>query len=272
MQCILTALKAESQPLIDHFKLIRDSTYPFPVFRNGYVALIALGVGKKNIHHRITTFYNSVQENNIQFINIGISGGNPTSTKIGECYFLHEIKDEMSGALYYPDILVKHSLEEISLVTVENVVSNEESRYRGLVDMEASEIFNVCSSIVPLQRLAFIKIVSDHMDLKFEEIIALPISTLISNHLASIELFFIRFNHLLKEETPILSETDIEWIHDTIQELALTETQSLQLTHCLKGFRIRLEGLQLPEIEKISTLNKSTQKILFRKICEKLST
>jgi hypothetical protein len=110
------------------------------------------------------------------------------------------------------------------------------------------------------------------MDLKFEEIIALPISTLILNHLASIELFFIRFNRLLKEETPILSETDLEWIHNTIQELALTETQSLQLTHCAKGFRIRLERREFPEIEKISTLNKSTQKILFRKICEKLST
>ena len=119
MQCILTALKAESQPLINHFNLNRDTSFQFPVFKNNDLYLVGLGVGKKNIKNRIETFLNQNNPDLIQFINIGIAGGNPKSTKIGGSYLLHKIKDETTGKTYYPDILIKHNFEEISLVTVE---------------------------------------------------------------------------------------------------------------------------------------------------------
>ena len=199
MQCILTALKAESQPLIDQFNLNRDTSFQFPVFKNNDLYLVGIGVGKKNIKNRIETFLNQNNPDLIQFINIGIAGGNPKSTKIGGSYLLHKIKDETTGKTYYPDILIKHNFEEISLVTVESVISDGEGVYKGLVDMEASEIFKICSSLVPVHRLAFLKIVSDYMNNEFEQNIVHSISKLISHQLNSIESFLSQFERIFSK-------------------------------------------------------------------------
>ena len=271
MQCILTALKAESQPLNNHFNLSRDTSFQFPVFKNNDIYLIGLGVGKKNIKNRIVTFLNQNNPNLIQFINIGIAGGNPKSSKIGDSYLLHKIKDETTGKTYYPDILINHNFEEISIVTVESVISDGECIYKGLVDMEASEIFKICSSLVPVHRLAFIKIVSDYMNNEFEQNIAHPISKLISHQLNSIESFLLQLEKMFNEETPILSEKDIKWINETVQQNSLTETQYQQLLRFAKGFRLRKTGLPFPDIKKNALSNKTTQKHHFKTICAKLS-
>jgi nucleoside phosphorylase len=271
MQCLLTALKAESQPLIDHFGLTKDSSFLFPVFKRDNLYLIGIGVGKKRIKDRIETFCKHFIHEKIQFINIGIAGGNHSSTKIGACYLLHKIKDETTGKTYYPDILIKHNFEEKSLVTVDSVISDGEGAYKGLVDMEASEIFNVCSSLVPVHRLAFLKIVSDYMNLEFEEIIAQPISNLIALYLDSIELFLSQLEGMLIEENKILSEDDLIWINETVQKISLTKTQSLQLLQRAKGFRLRTIESPFPELQNKSSLNKTSQKIYFKQICDQLS-
>ena len=271
MQCLLTALKAESQPLIDHFGLTKDSSFLFPVFKMDNLYLIGIGVGKKRIKDRIETFCQYFIHEKIQFINIGIAGGNHSSTKIGACYLLHKIKDETTGKTYYPDILIKHNFEEKSLVTVDSVISDGGGAYKGLVDMEASEIFNVCSSLIPIHRLAFLKIVSDHMNLEFEEIIAQPISNLIALQLASIESFLSQLEGMLLEENPILSEKDLIWVNEIVQQMSLTKTQSLQLLHRAKGFRLRTFESPFPELQKRLSLNKTSQKKYFKQICDQLS-
>ena len=271
MQCLLTALKAESQPLIDNFDLKKDLSFPFPVFKRDDLYLIGIGVGKRKIKDRIDAFYQSINHEIVQFINVGIAGGNHSSTKIGACYLLHKIKDETTGKTYYPDILIKHNFEEKSLVTVESVISDGEDVYKGLVDMEASEIFNVCSSLVPVHRMAFLKIVSDHMNLEFEEIIAQPISNLISLHLDIIESFLSQLKGMLLEENPILSEKDLIWVNEIVQQMSLTKTQSLQLLHRAKGFRLRTFESPFPELQKTPSLNKTSQKKYFKQICDQLS-
>ena len=271
MQCILTALKEESQPLINHFNLKRDTSFQFPVFKNNNLYLVGVGVGKKNIRNRIETFLNQNNPDLIQFINIGIAGGNPKSTKIGGSYLLHKIKDETTGKTYYPDILIKHNFEEISLVTVESVITDGEGVYKGLVDMEASEIFKICSSLVPVHRLAFLKIVSDYMNNEFEQIIAHPISNLISHQLNSIELFLSQFERMLNEDAPILSEKHIKWIDETVKQMSLTETQYHQLLQFAKGFRLRKTGFPFPDVEKNAPTNKTIQKYHFKNICAELS-
>ena len=53
MQCILTALKAESKPLIDYFRLSKSKSFDFPVFENEALdlSLIGLGVGTVSYTH-----------------------------------------------------------------------------------------------------------------------------------------------------------------------------------------------------------------------------
>ena len=49
MQCILSALKSESEPFIKFYNLEKDSRFSFPVFRNKDLYLLGIGVGKKYI-------------------------------------------------------------------------------------------------------------------------------------------------------------------------------------------------------------------------------
>ena len=84
MQCILTALKAESDPIIKHFGLKRSNSFDFPVFEDQTkdLFLIGLGVGKRKIESRIKNFIKSGKYSYVQFINIGIAGSNKDYSEI----------------------------------------------------------------------------------------------------------------------------------------------------------------------------------------------
>ena len=53
MQCILSALKSESQAFIKFYNLKKDIRFSFPVFRNEDLYLIGIGVGRKYIEKRV---------------------------------------------------------------------------------------------------------------------------------------------------------------------------------------------------------------------------
>tara|TARA_Y100000590_G_scaffold56957_1_gene59802 strand:+ start:8997 stop:9680 length:684 start_codon:yes stop_codon:yes gene_type:complete len=190
VQCILTALKYESEPFIDHYQLARVKTFDFPVFRSGSRMLLGIGVGKKYIKTRICELYAQKQnDEKFQFVNIGIAGGNPGHSVLGECYMINKIYDEHDKLNYYPDLPVEHPFEEKAIVTVEQGIINGGLQYSDLVDMESSEIFQVCQELVPKQRHYFIKIVSDHMDLNKVEFCKNRISKLILNNMDTIDSF-----------------------------------------------------------------------------------
>ena len=88
LQCLITALKAESDPFIQHLRLKRDSALDFPYFVNQKlnVGLIGVGVGKKNIKSRINDFLKLINHKEVQFINVGIAGGKKSRTNIGVSY------------------------------------------------------------------------------------------------------------------------------------------------------------------------------------------
>ncbi len=71
MQCILSALKSESQPFIKFYNLEKDRRFSFPVFRNRDLYLIGIGVGKKYIERRLNDFIQKMGKLPIQFINVG---------------------------------------------------------------------------------------------------------------------------------------------------------------------------------------------------------
>ena len=76
---------------------------------------------------------------------------------------------------------------------------------------------------------------------------------------------------MLNKEAPILSEKDIKWINEMVQQMSLTETQYQQLLQFAKGFKLRKIGLPFPDIEKNTPSNKTTQKHHFNNICAILS-
>ena len=110
------------------------------------------------------------------------------------------------------------------------------------------------------------------MDMDFNKILALPISKMISDHIKLIDLFLSRFKTLSQLEAPILSEKDKKWSEELVKKLSLTETQSQQLFHYTKGFRLRNRELCFPEIDQIKPKSKADRNHLFKHICDRLST
>ncbi len=271
MQCILSALKAESDPLVNFFQLKRHSSFKFPVFVHNDLYLISIGVGKAKVQERIYSFLETIRDDFIQFINIGIAGGKDDNSELGQMYLINKILDGDTDHSYYPDILIKHSLAEHSITTVNKGITDGGSRYKTLVDMEASEIFKICSKKIPVHRMAFLKIISDYMDLDAVSFNAESISSLITPNLKSINSFLNRFKTLQDLEQPILSKDDSDWINLIKDQLGLTESQYQQLIHSTKGFRLRNPELQCPVLQAEMPESKLNRSQMFKTLCDKLS-
>ncbi len=166
---ILTALKAEATPFIRHYSLRKkDIIESKPLYYSGTVTLLITGVGKRNVKNTLQNYYNRHKIKQHDFIvNIGVAGGNTDLGKIGDLFFINKITDEMDIASYYPNVLFKHGMNESSLTTVKYPVVDGHGTYDGLVDMEASEIWNVFRTMIPNHRLIFLKVTSDYMDNKY---------------------------------------------------------------------------------------------------------
>jgi len=272
MQCILSALKVESEPLIDHYRLSRDHSFSFPFFIRDDLCLIGVGVGKHNIKNRILSFISKFRSETIQFINIGIAGGNRETSEKGQIYLINQIIDNETGRSFYPDILIKHDLPEHSITTTERVILDGGRDYRNLVDMESSEIFDVCSKNTSIHKIAILKIVSDYLDLDTAKLTKDRVRYFISSNLEAIDSFLSKFRSLENLDKPILSKEDYIWIDSISNQLSLTKTQYQQLLHFSKGFRVRDSKSNYPSLYVDPPESKYDRNKIFRSLCEELTS
>ena len=97
------------------------------------------------------------------------------------------------------------------------------------------------------------------------------LASLLSDKLESIKIFLVRIKHLLKIAQPILSQTDIGWVHKSKEQLLLTETQTKQLKDKARFYRLRNGSHSLPIIKYDKPSSKLERKRLFKDICEVLT-
>jgi nucleoside phosphorylase len=271
MLCILSALKAESEPLINYFQLDKDPSFNFPVFLNNDIALVAIGVGKKKISDRINSFFLKFKKENIYFLNFGIAGGHSKHSKIGSCYLINKIQDDLTKKSFYPDIIIKHSFKEKDIITVKTPISNESNRYYSLVDMEASEIFNTCKNLVPIHHLSFLKIVSDYTNFENQEFNSFYIENLINPLLNKINTYVFDLNLFLSEEKSILTVDDAIWLKNISNLLSLTASQYQIIRYKVIGFRLKTPNKLLPQDKIIPPKFKQHQKQIFEKLNDQIS-
>jgi len=271
MLCILSALKAESEPLIDYFKLDKDPSFNFPVFLSNGIALVAIGVGKKKISDRINSFFLKFKKENIYFLNIGIAGGHSEHSKIGSCYLINKIQDDLTKKSFYPDIIIKHSFKEKDIITVETPMINQSSRCYSLVDMEASEIFKTCKNLVLIHHIAFLKIVSDYTNFKNQEFDSFYIKNLINPLLNKISTYVFDINLFLSEEKSILTDADTLWLKNISDLLSLTASQNQIIRYKLIGYRLKNPNKLLPQDTIMTPESKQHQKKLFEKLNDQIS-
>ena len=271
MQCILSALKSESEPFIKFYNLEKDRRFSFPVFRKKDLYLVGIGVGKKYIEKRVSSFIQKMNNLPIQFINVGLAGGKKGIHTIGDVFIINKIKDENSKKLYFPDILYKHRFQESEVSTVCNEITNGGVEFTGLVDMESSEIFKVCSKLSSVHNLIFLKVVSDYMDKSFGNFNKDYFSNLIKLNIKKIDVL-IKNSYLIDYEYhEILNEHDQQWLVQTIKMLRLTKTQGLMIEKYFKGKKIRNPNYVYPKTFTNRPKNKFERNQIFKKICEELT-
>lgn len=266
----LTALKAEARPLIRAFSLQKDHTTQLYTKDNN--DLLITGVGAAKTTERIQSYLRKNPDlSQTAVINVGISGGNPNHTTIGNLYRVNAIHDECTGCSFYPDILLRHAQKEISLATVSAGVTENGERYSGLVDMEASAIFQAMLPHVPPHRLVFLKVVSDHMNIMDWK--SLDVTGLIQNKLGEIHPVVNAYKNETLADRTILSTSELAFLDQGASQLKLTETQKLQLMEWSENFKKR-NGESIKLLKPLFATvpkSKAERNGIFEEIRQKLS-
>jgi len=194
----------------------------------------------QNLHQIYSNFDQTI------VVNVGIAGGNPDQTKIGELYRVNSIFDEKTKQCFIPDILCKHPLLELSLTTVTNSVNNNGDDFTGLVDMEGSVIFQQMSRHVSIHRLIFLKLVSDHMDIDDRQRI-IDVTGLIAKKIDLIKSILLSLDHHVLTNNVILSDKEFDIIQRGVAQLNLTDTQVYQLMEWTENY-VKLTGNDLDKL------------------------
>ena len=196
LQCIISALKAEAEPLAKFFGLKQDVSYLYPLYDGDDIKLICTGVGRRNIKNVLINFTQRIPKNTrTQFINIGIAGGKKNECKIGECFIIEDVYDDKSEKVFNLNNKLESHCSTQNITTVSNPISDGGSSYNTLVDMEAHEICSTISKLDLEDNLLIIKIVSDFMDINKRDISYSKVYDLVENNLDNINRLLTAFRN-----------------------------------------------------------------------------
>lgn len=238
---LILALHAEAKPIIDYFSLQKDMAFRgHEVFRRDKISLLVTGIGKVKAAIGTTRLLRDSNGKGL-CVNIGICGA-PKNYVLGELLLANKIKDIATGRSFYSDILVKHGLNETSLVTHDNpvFVSEGEMLPSEPVDMEAAGFFEAASFFLTPDRIFSLKIVSDHFDksaISKERVIKL-----IEGKISQISHFLNLLAGFLGEERELLSDTDKARLKETAARLKLTKSQNHILEEAFTAYKVKHAG------------------------------
>ena len=139
---IITALRDEAQPFIDRFKLVKNKIQSdLRVFNDENCSLLITGVGVDRVRSTLPVFLERISDlDNVVLFNVGIAGGHPDRTKIGEVYTVNKVTNDETHDKYFLTIPGKNEFNTMFLTTVAKGITNGHMGYEGLVDMELSLI------------------------------------------------------------------------------------------------------------------------------------
>ena len=164
---IITALPDEARPFIDRFKLASDENQSdLRVFNNETCSLLITGIGGSRVKSVLPVFLKRISDfDNIVLFNVGIAGGHPDKTEIGEVYLVNKVANDETVDKYSLTIPAKNEFDMMALTTVAKGITAGYVGYESLVDMEAAIITATAISYLNIDKIAVIKVVSDHMDI-----------------------------------------------------------------------------------------------------------
>ena len=246
MLYFIIAHSAEAQPVIQHFKMQRVYKFSYTMFEADNVRLIICNTGIDNAMMATSVLLaHYVPTNNDLLINIGVCGA---LGEIGAMLLVHKITHNHHS--YFPDILFKHDLQEISLKTVDTPCV---SRSDNAVDMEAYGIYKAASRFFKAHQMVFLKIISDNF--QPESITKEATKRLISSKIAIIQNTINQALSIFNKDD-ILSSQGIESIKNIAKKL--TKAQNDALLDACRYYKLHYKK-PLPQIDIQPFIAKTTK-------------
>jgi len=265
---ILTALKSEAKPIISYFDLNKDPKTH--IYSNKKIFLLITGVGEKNVINKLKSL--ELKESSWSktvILNIGIAGGNQLDTKIGNIYLVNSIFDQQSEREYFPDFIIKTSLEEMPMTTVSQPLIDNDCSLRGLVDMEGGSIVKTMSPFVPPHRLIFLKIISDHF--KSSDLKEISVASLIEAQIKNIHGLIKKLEHPKLSDRLILNHVEKKKIKEITTKYNLTKTQEYELLEMAESHKKIFNNLtKLESHFTVKPKNKKERNKLFESLRESI--
>lgn len=257
---LITALDAEARPLWEYYRLKRDTSLPYTLYRSEEMVLLVSGMGRTNALMALSALLGwRIPEQKDILINIGICGA-PSEYRIGEALLIHQILD--GDRRYYPDILYSHPLRETSM----RCVDTPQSLCGDCpVDMESSAIFQAAERFFKLHQMAFLKIVSDHCTP--ESVTKEGVMELLRSHVDTVDTLISRLRAIQKEAS--LFCADERYTIDVFKT-HFTKSQGSALEDALTYFRLRNKG-KFPPLNPLIPNSKRERSLLLEELIATLT-
>lgn len=174
--CLITALPAESRPLLDTLKLRQAREKHLRLYESERYLLLETGLGKLRSAATTAALLQCRQDIG-SVVNIGIAGGR---FAYGQSVIAHHVCDEASGAQWYPHLPCAAVFREMASASI-NTLDAPSTQYRNgvLFDMEAAGIFSAASTYLSTSQIHSVKVVSDNPENGVQAINKAVVNTLL---------------------------------------------------------------------------------------------
>ena len=271
---IITSLPCEATPLIKQWQLKplrRNRTEErFQLSHNNgiYVAVSGIGKVRSAVATSALLASGACSQPNPLVINVGIAGSSIEKVLPGTLVYINKIRDFASKSQFFPDVIVKHRLEEAPLETHDAPVTTPLD-YETIVDMEASGFIQGALTFSSPSTVLLLKVISDMCD--GTSITPRYASQLIEAHTDTIWHLLETTRTLLPEPIP-LNDEEQRILQSVISHAQLSSSQQHELSRCLTALKAQEAKFIAPlqEILQTPINSKTSRNTHYTKLLETL--
>lgn len=181
---IFTALPCEAQPLVAHFKLVKNVTVlPFAVYANQHICLTVTGVGKAAMAAGVA--YSAALwagDASPVMVNVGIAGHR--DQPLGRLFLADKLIDADSRKNFYPGLVFTPPCPTGAVQTASTPQLAYDHAY--LADMEATAFYETAARFTAAELIVCLKVVSDNLQSSVAALNPKQVSSLIAGQLPTI--------------------------------------------------------------------------------------
>ncbi|MEM7175065.1 MAG: hypothetical protein AAF443_03945 [Chlamydiota bacterium] len=197
---LVVALKAEANPLIEHFRLkpLASPTL-FPIWENETIKLVISGVGKIKAGAAVSYLAGIHRDEPIDsWLNIGIAGHK--SLAIGTPLLIHKITDAARQSSFFPSFAFLPPCETIACLTIDQATADYPDE--PVCEMEAAGFYLIAAKIAPLETIHLFKVISDNTSFSAHQLTKNTVERLIGNQIDKVNAVITEMSRLAKQIMP----------------------------------------------------------------------